>query len=213
MKSIDRGANTSDINADHALYIVEIPDSDDAPHQARDFRYYVRMSGRNEPAPHWMVEDIRNRRKAPKIDALLEIGNIRHQKGSQTILSFQLFMKATNSGVVTARDLSLKWTIPKNVQYSMNPDNRAITRSSVHNNLLVSTDLPDLHPEESFEACLLEMSLSIGNQEDPIPRIAFSIGKHSFQATLYIQDSQPVQLDNTAGKVFEPLFSYAQTAL
>jgi hypothetical protein len=61
----------SAIKHGNAIYVIEVPDSDDAPHQAKDLRYYVRISGHNQPAPHWMIEDIRSRRRDPRIDGYI----------------------------------------------------------------------------------------------------------------------------------------------
>jgi hypothetical protein len=58
----------SSLAPDKSIYVVDVPDSDRAPHQSsRDLRYYVRISGNSLPAPHRLVEDIRNRARHPKI--------------------------------------------------------------------------------------------------------------------------------------------------
>ena len=57
------------IAKDKALYIVDIPESERAPHQCvRDNKYYVRLGGRSQPASHQLIEDIRSRRKHPMVD-------------------------------------------------------------------------------------------------------------------------------------------------
>jgi hypothetical protein len=67
---------TSTIAAGKALFVVDVPDSDRAPHQSkRDLKYYVRLAGKSHPAPHRMIEDIRNRQKYP----LLEMSEIQLQ--------------------------------------------------------------------------------------------------------------------------------------
>jgi hypothetical protein len=64
------------IARDKALYIVDIPDSDRAPHQSkRDSKYFVRLGGRSQPASHKLVDDIRNRRRHP----VLEMASARFQ--------------------------------------------------------------------------------------------------------------------------------------
>lgn len=58
----------SQIQAGKALYVVDVPDSDRAPHQStRDRKYYVRLGSQSQPAPHKMIEDIRNRQKHPNV--------------------------------------------------------------------------------------------------------------------------------------------------
>jgi hypothetical protein len=62
-------ATGSVIAKDKALYIVDIPDSERAPHQSvRDNKYYIRLGGRSQPASHQLIEDIRSRRKHPTVD-------------------------------------------------------------------------------------------------------------------------------------------------
>jgi len=66
------GAST--INAGKAVYIVDVPDSERAPHQSRhDNVYYIRLGGKSRPASHRIIEDIRNRIRHPR----MEIGEIK----------------------------------------------------------------------------------------------------------------------------------------
>jgi Putative DNA-binding domain len=59
----------SQILTGKALYIVDVPDSDRAPHQSRrDWKYYIRLGSQSQPAPHKLIEDIRNRQKYPRLD-------------------------------------------------------------------------------------------------------------------------------------------------
>jgi hypothetical protein len=56
------------IAADKSLFVVEVPNSDRAPHQSkRDFKYYVRLGGKSRPASHRLIEDIRNRQLHPEL--------------------------------------------------------------------------------------------------------------------------------------------------
>lgn len=49
----------------HAVYVLEIPMSEDAPHQARDHRYYLRIAGKSRPMGHHHVLDVLNRTRDP----------------------------------------------------------------------------------------------------------------------------------------------------
>jgi hypothetical protein len=51
----------SSIKTGHAVIVVQVPDSERAPHQACDFCYYIRMGDQSKPAEHWQIEDIRSR--------------------------------------------------------------------------------------------------------------------------------------------------------
>lgn len=57
----------SQILPNRAIYVVDIGDSPQAPHQALDNRYYGRVAGKSRPLSHRMVLDIINRQQYPKI--------------------------------------------------------------------------------------------------------------------------------------------------
>lgn len=54
---------------DKSVYVVDVPDSERAPHQSkRDLKYYIRLGGNSQPAPHRLIEDIRNRARHPRLE-------------------------------------------------------------------------------------------------------------------------------------------------
>lgn len=57
----------SQISAGCAVYLIEIPSSTIAPHQARDKRYYLRIAGKSRPMHHLNVMDIMRRTSTPNI--------------------------------------------------------------------------------------------------------------------------------------------------
>jgi len=60
----------SSLAADKSIYVVEVPNSERAPHQSkRDLKYYVRLGGKSRPASHRLIEDIRNRARHPNLEA------------------------------------------------------------------------------------------------------------------------------------------------
>jgi hypothetical protein len=67
----------SQIHPGRGVFILDIPDSDHAPHQATDNRYYARVGGKSRPIGHRMVADIFGRRQHPKIYLDFQI-EIRH---------------------------------------------------------------------------------------------------------------------------------------
>ena len=65
---------SSQIHRDRALYLIDIPDSESAPHQSiQDHKYYARVGGRSRPIGHRLVADIMGRRQYPQIDLDFEI--------------------------------------------------------------------------------------------------------------------------------------------
>lgn len=57
----------SAIHKGHAVYVIEIPPSPDAPHQAQDYRYYLRIAGKSRPMSHLHLEDISRRTRTPRV--------------------------------------------------------------------------------------------------------------------------------------------------
>ena len=55
------------IDEGRALFVVEVPDSQQAPHQAKDYKYYSRVASRAQPIRHRQVLDILSRRQHPEI--------------------------------------------------------------------------------------------------------------------------------------------------
>ena len=113
---------TSSIAAGKALFVVDVPESDRAPHQSkRDSKYYVRLGGKSHPAAHRLIEDIRNRQKHPllKISSIqLELTNLpvsadpmepfrpRPIIDGETRIVFHIFLE--NIGQMMARNTCLR---------------------------------------------------------------------------------------------------------
>ncbi len=96
-----------------ALYVVDVPDSDRAPHQSkRNLLYYVRLGGKSQPASHRLVEDIRNRLRHPSLElSEMEITHITIPRSElprvvgKTSLRFRLSVR--NCGRVKANNSCL----------------------------------------------------------------------------------------------------------
>jgi hypothetical protein len=50
-----------------AVFVIEVPESEDAPHQSRDRRYYLRIAGKSRPMSHRHVLDVLNRVRDPEV--------------------------------------------------------------------------------------------------------------------------------------------------
>ncbi|MBX3467719.1 MAG: ATP-binding protein [Planctomycetes bacterium] len=50
-----------------AVFVIDIPRSEDAPHQARDHRYYLRIAGKSRPMGHHHVLDVLHRTRDPHV--------------------------------------------------------------------------------------------------------------------------------------------------
>ena len=68
-----RGAAGAVIGPEHAIYVIEVPGSDEAPHQAVDHRYYLRIAGKSQPMGHVHVQDVLRRTRSPVVE-LVRLG-------------------------------------------------------------------------------------------------------------------------------------------
>lgn len=55
-------------SAEKSIYVVQIPRSDDAPHMAKDNRYYKRINFQSVPMEDYEVKDLYNRVSTPKLE-------------------------------------------------------------------------------------------------------------------------------------------------
>jgi hypothetical protein len=111
-------AKSTSIQSGRALYLIDIPDSALAPHQATDNKYYIRVGGRSRPIGHRIVVDIMGRRQHPKVELefkievatrlerdvigdMVSMGSRRRQPAVHTECT--LVVTATNTGQVYAQ--------------------------------------------------------------------------------------------------------------
>jgi hypothetical protein len=119
-------STTSGIASGKALFIVDVPDSERAPHQStKDWRYYVRLGGKSQPAPHRMIEDIRNRQKHPSAEAEIrpEVTSLPDFKTDIRASFFQgefritFFITIKNDGRLMAQSTCLRFQNPGSFSY------------------------------------------------------------------------------------------------
>ena len=67
------GPDQPEIGPGRAVYVIELPPSGEAPHQALDHRYYLRIAGKSQPMGHVHVQDVLRRTRSP-ILAVARIG-------------------------------------------------------------------------------------------------------------------------------------------
>lgn len=97
----------SRIKEGHAVYVVEIPSSDLAPHQALDHRYYLRIAGKSRPMGHVHIQDVLSRTHHPQVE-LLRLGpygetqyDLSDPRGPRVLLSFRAFLKNAGHRLAT----------------------------------------------------------------------------------------------------------------
>lgn len=100
---------TSHIRSGRALYVIDIPDSPLAPHQAQDNKYYIRTAGRSRPINHRLVTDIIGRRQYPK----LELDFFVRSAETPIYKKVELIIKAKNVGGIYAQYVNCLIYLPR----------------------------------------------------------------------------------------------------
>lgn len=93
-------AHGSKILPGHAVIAVNIPESELAPHQALDRKYYQRLGRKLNPLKHRAIQDITSRRRHAKIRTTIRIHSTGFSEPS-------MFWKVENVG----RVLALHWKV------------------------------------------------------------------------------------------------------
>ncbi len=122
-------SSTSQIQPGRALYVIDIPDSAHAPHQANDYRYYIRAGGKSVPIGHRLVADIMGRRQHPQFEFSFKIEKeIKTDNGGlsyvpsfplqgqtlhvRRVTEYTLVVTARNTGRVYAQYVNCFFQIP-----------------------------------------------------------------------------------------------------
>jgi hypothetical protein len=122
------GSGPSRIRSGHAVYVLEIDPSEDAPHQALDHRYYLRIAGKSRPMGHVHLQDILQRTRHPKatlvrIDPWGEPERLTDDpRGPKTMVCFHTLLG--NLGRNLAHHVGVEVTLPRVV---VNSEARART--------------------------------------------------------------------------------------
>ena len=100
-----------------AIYILDLPRSDDAPHQAKDHRYYLRIAGKSRPMSHLHLEDVIRRNSLPRVD-ISRLGpygeaevDLHDERGPRSFVMLRAFLH--NQGRVMAKHVGIELTLPR----------------------------------------------------------------------------------------------------
>lgn len=107
----------SSIRPGCAVYVLDIAASEQAPHQSKDNRYYLRIAGKSRPMGHVHVQDVLRRTSTPRVvltrmapygDAELDTSDPR---GPRAFV--QLRLHVGNRGRVLAKHVGLEVLVPR----------------------------------------------------------------------------------------------------
>ena len=91
----------SKIKAGHCLVVIHVPESNLAPHQATDRKYYNRLGSKLESIKHRAVLDILGRKKHPEVGLVMVRLN-----GDPFGENCNVFVRLENTGPILARHSS-----------------------------------------------------------------------------------------------------------
>jgi hypothetical protein len=107
---------------DRCIILIDIPGSEDAPHMARDQRYYARVGGKSRPIGHQIVTDILNRGRHAQFKmsfsfysdtwipkAMIQLPG----RDLDPVRGVKLVVGASNVGKVYAKYMSLELWLPE----------------------------------------------------------------------------------------------------
>ncbi len=120
------------LSPDQGIIVIDVGDSDQAPHQAYDHCYYGRIGGKSRPLNHRFVSDIFQRRRDPIVDLTFQIEERRtraaepfampempwmsssnDRPGVRFQREVEILATATNRGKVLARYVSVSIELPR----------------------------------------------------------------------------------------------------
>ncbi len=111
------GGEGSAIHEGCAVYVLDLPASEDAPHQAMDRRYYLRIAGKSRPMGHVHIQDVLQRTRHPHVD-VTRIGpyggaefDEDDPRGPKALICFQAFL--SNRGRTLARHVGAELILPR----------------------------------------------------------------------------------------------------
>ena len=100
-----------------AVYVIELPSSSEAPHQARDHRYYLRIAGKSRPMSHLHIEDVLRRTMTPHV-TLSKLGpygelepDLSDPRGPCAFVLLRAFL--ANTGRTMARHVGVELSLPR----------------------------------------------------------------------------------------------------
>lgn len=110
------GGADSLILPDHAVYVIDLPASERAPHQASDYRYYLRIAGKSRPMGHVHVQDVLRRTQHPVVcvDRVTPYGSVlslEEARGQVKLLCLQIFV--VNRGQHMAQHVGIELILPR----------------------------------------------------------------------------------------------------
>ena len=144
-----------------SIYVVKIPRSSNAPHMARDKRYYKRFNFKSEPMEDYEVKDLYNRVSIPKLEIT---GCLFNAKETETEIVYNLVAGIANKGNRVCESYKLNFYINtakycRNVSYKPLQNKNSFTVICANRLKLSSPSQEPIYPNEQLDMGHFEITV------------------------------------------------------
>ena len=148
-----------------SVYLVKIPRSNNAPHMARDKRYYKRFNFKSEPMEDYEVKDLYNRVSIPKLEIT---GCSFYPKETETEMVYDLVAGIANNGNRVCESYKLNFYINtakycSNVSYKPLQNKNSFTIFGPNRLKLSSPSQEPIYPNEQLDMGHFQISVKKEN--------------------------------------------------
>ena len=160
------------VAAGRAIYVVHVPSSETAPHQANDNRYYARIGGKSRPIGHRFVLDILGRAKSPQMR--LEFSIRKKLSGASRKNVDALFAMCRNVGRVYANYVNGFLYVPDGFLKSRRRDSTVTRNGDQYSKIWFDNTHEDTVGYEKGYMGGPDRRLTISRYDPVLPTIGFS---------------------------------------
>lgn len=174
-----------DSDIEKSIYVVQIPRSANAPHMARDHRYYKRINFQSVPMEDYEVKDTYNRVVTPNL--VIENCSIYVEEEKSDHITYHLMAAVLNRGNRACESYKLNFYINNaqycNISYKMLEDKNSYTIFEDNRIKLSSASQMPIYPNEKidmghFHITIKKQNHSIFMQNLVIDMILYYVGGH-----------------------------------
>lgn len=178
-----------------AVYVIDIPASEDAPHQSKDNRYYLRIAGKSRPMGHLHVQDVLRRTRHPKV-SLTRLGPYgpaefvtTDPRGPVAFVQLRAFL--TNTGRNLAHHVGVELVIPRPFAGTEVRRRMEASAESAYSQTPGQMTFFRYHPTPIFpsqEAYALSVWIALHSNNIALARSGASVGW-----VVYADDAEPLR--------------------
>jgi Putative DNA-binding domain len=178
-----------------AVYVLDLPSSENAPHQSKDNRYYLRIAGKSRPMGTVHVNDVLRRTRHPQL-TLSRLGPFgdaelvtTDPRGPVALVQLRAFL--TNTGRTLAHHVGVELVVPRPFAGSEVRRRMRETGETVYSHTPGEVTFFRYHPTPVFptqEVYAISAWVSLHQNN-----LALARGGASISWVIYADDAEPVR--------------------